>query len=284
MAETTISRNWIAKMALFIAAFFGLGIWGLVDATIVYPAKGRAFADYMAFKYLEASDESGELLRASVPDPQAALADLQARKDELVEEVEALPAESMSRRRKQAELLRYGWLGALEVIGHDTPKHTVFEDPAATLEELRAEWATAAQPKPLSRLDLPTQWLFVAIGVLGGGWMLLTVMRVTKTRYRYDEDTHTLTLPDGTSFTPAEITELDKRKWDKFFVTITLADGSQHKLDLLRYQPLEDWVLEMEKLSPNYEPPDEPAAGDEAAAAPGENPEADEPGAGSGAG
>jgi len=280
MAETTISRNWIAKMALFIAAFFGLGIWGLVDATIVYPAKGQAFADYMEFKYLEASDESGELLRASVPDPTAALADLHERKDALAQEIEALPAESMSRRRKQAELLRYGWLSSLKVIGHNTPRYTVLADPAATLEELRTEWATAPQPKPLSNLDLPTQWLFVAIGVLGGGWMLLTMMRVTKTKFSYDESTHTLTLPGGKSFAPADIAELDKRKWDKFFVIITLADSSQHKLDLLRFQPLEDWVLEMEKLSPNYEPPEEPEA--DAAADTADDAADNEPGSGAG--
>ena len=96
--------------------------------------------------------------------------------------------------------------------------------------------------------------------------MGLTVMRVLKTKYRYDASTHTLTLPSGESFTAQQINELDKRKWDKFFVTIHLEGGKTHKLDLLRYQPLEDWILEMEKLSPNYEPPEEDEKAPESAA------------------
>ena len=278
MAETTISRNWLAKMVVFIAAFFGLGVWGLIDALVVYPGKGATFAEYMEFQYLQASDTSGELLRASVDDPAAELGALEPMKEQIAEELASLPAESMARRRKQTEQYKLAWLSALDMIGRNTAEHTAIPDPAARLDELRTEWATAKQPKPLSALDIPTQWLFVVIGVVGGGWMLMTVMKVSKTSYTFDEESRTLTMPGGRSFTPAEIDEVDKRKWDKFFATIKLSDGSLHKMDLLRYQPLEEWVLEMEKHSPNYEPPEDDEAGegeaDEAASddAPAETP------------
>ncbi len=257
MAETTISRNWLAKMLLFIAAFVGLGIWGLVDALVVYPARGATYAEYAEFKYLDSLEATGEILRASVDDPQTELDALRGRRKELSEEQAALAAESIARARVAAQLNRLTWLDALNTIGRATPAHTTFEQPGARLDELRGEWATKEQPKQLSGLDIPTQWLFVVIGGLGGVWMTLTVMRVLKTKYRFEASSNTLTLPAGESFTPDEIVEVDKRKWDKFFVTVKLQSGETHKLDLLRFQPLEEWILAMEKLSPNYEPPEE---------------------------
>lgn len=262
MAHTTISRNWLAKMTLFIAAFIGLGIWGFVDATIVYPNRGERYAEFMEYKYLQALNESGEVLRASVDDPAETLETLGARERDIVTELATLSVENVARRRYLQELARLEWLRSLAIVGQARPERTAFGDPQARLVELEAKWSTQEQPKGLSALDIPSQWLFVAIGVVGAVWLGLTVMRVTRTVFRYDEATRTLTLPSGTAFTPAEIVEIDKRKWDKFFVTVKLADNSSHKLDLLRYQPLEAWVLEMEKHSPNYEPPDEPAEGD----------------------
>lgn len=257
MQETTISRNWLAKMSLFVAAFFGLGVWGLVDALVVYPNRGAKFAEFAEFRYLETLESNGEILRASIDEPQQRLDILKSRRAELTGELSALPADSAGRARVQAQLNELDWLEALDIIGRATPAHTTFDSPSERIDELRDDWATAEQPKQLSGLDIPTQWLFVVIGGLGGAWMLLTVMRVVKTKYRYEAESHTLKLPSGESFTPDQIVEMDKRKWDKFFVTIKLQDGAAHKLDLLRYQPLEEWVLEMEKLSPNYEPPEE---------------------------
>ncbi len=65
----------------------------------------------------------------------------------------------------------------------------------------------------------------------------------------------TLGLPGGHSLTPADLTDVDKRKWDKFFVSLVVKPGhatlggKEVALDLLRYEPLEDWVLEMEKAA-----------------------------------
>lgn len=265
-ATTTISRNWLAKMALFIAAFLGLGLWGLIDATVVYPARGAKHAEYMEYKYLDSLESTGEILRASVENPGDRLSELKSDRDQIQGELQALPAESLSRARQQAKLDELNWLSSLATIGRAVPAHTTFDSPGERLAELREKHATAEQPKGLSALDIPTQWLFVVIGGLGGAWMILTVMRVVKTVYSYEESTNTLTLPSGESFTPAEIDEIDKRKWDKFFVTVKLSGGALHKLDLLRYQPLEDWILAMEKLSPNYEPPeeDDPAESEDA--------------------
>ncbi|MGH7132453.1 MAG: hypothetical protein ACREJO_10960, partial [Phycisphaerales bacterium] len=66
--------------------------------------------------------------------------------------------------------------------------------------------------------------------------------------------------PDGKTIVPADIAEFDKRKWDKFYVTINLKGGEARKLDLLRYVPLEEWVLAMERTAfPETAPPEEPA-------------------------
>jgi len=257
MAETTISRNWLAKMALFIAAFLGLAVWGLVDALVIYPARGAQHARFMEYKYLDALDETGSILRASVDDPEAALADLDDRRAELVDEMAALPPESVARQRIEIELARFSWRNSLADAWMLTPEQTSFDDPAARLAELEEEWASAEQPKGLSAFDIPMQWVFVVIGVGGAAWLGMTVLRVTRTTFAYDESTRTLTLPSGARFAPGDIAEVDKRKWHKYFVTIKLSDGATHTLDLLRYQPLEEWVLEMEKHSPGYEPPKE---------------------------
>lgn len=266
MRETTISRNWLAKMTLFIAAFIGLGIWGLVDAIWVYPARGAKHAEYMEYQYLEAQQEAGEILRSSVVEPDAEYTRLRETQERLAGELAAAAPESVQRRRLQAELDKLAWLRSLAIIGRLDPEYTTFEAPRERLEELEERWSTAEQPKPLSGLDIPTQWLFVAIGFGGAIWMLLVVSRVIKTKFRYDEAEHRLVLPSGESFTPEQVQELDKRKWDKFFVTVKLTDGATHKLDLLRYQPLESWILEMEKLSPHCETPEDEGE-DEAEAA-----------------
>ena len=94
--------------------------------------------------------------------------------------------------------------------------------------------------------------------------MAFLFVRVSAKKYRWSPDTRTLTLPGGKTIAPAQIAEVDKRKWDKFFVTLRLNESSPEprevKLDLLRFTPLEAWVLEMEKHAPNYVPPaEEPA-------------------------
>ncbi|MEZ6210689.1 MAG: hypothetical protein R3B46_05480 [Phycisphaerales bacterium] len=47
---------------------------------------------------------------------------------------------------------------------------------------------------------------------------------------------------------------LDKRKWDKYYAFLKV-DGrpDELKLDLYRYVPLEEWVLDMWRRSPGYD-------------------------------
>ena len=73
-----------------------------------------------------------------------------------------------------------------------------------------------------------------------------------------------VTLPDGRTITPDMIESVDRSKWDKFYVFLRLNDGSPDvRLDLLRHEPLEEWFLEMERLSPGYVPPEEDEDEDE---------------------
>ena len=136
-------------------------------------------------------------------------------------------------------------------------QHTEIADPSARLTELQAEWATRKPPKPLSAFDIPSQWLIAVAGLGLSAWIVVLFAAVARKKFRYEPAAMRLTLPGGKSFTPADIAELDKRQWHKFFVTVRLKDGRSHKLDLLRYTPLEAWVLEMEKHTDGYEPPRE---------------------------
>jgi len=143
-------------------------------------------------------------------------------------------------------------------------EQTTFDNPTERREALDDAWRTRTPPKPLSAFDIPSQWLFVIAGFGGAAWLTFLFVRVASKKYRWDPATHTLTVPGGKTIAPADIAEVDKRKWDKYFVTLRLNDGAppprEHKFDLLRYAPLEAWILEMERRSPNYVPPaEEPA-------------------------
>jgi hypothetical protein len=117
------------------------------------------------------------------------------------------------------------------------------------LRELTEHWKTAKAPKPLAFYDLPSQWLFVAIGY-GGGLYLAGLIGWTGSRkYRYDKSEHCLVLPGGAQIRPADVAEFDKRRWHKYFLTLRLRDGRAIRLDLLRHVPLEDWVLSMERIA-----------------------------------
>ena len=65
-----------------------------------------------------------------------------------------------------------------------------------------------------------------------------------------------LPLPDRSILEPSDLKEVDKRKWHKFLVHLAIKDGHANhggkrlKIDLYRYQNLEDWILEI-SLTPN---------------------------------
>ena len=108
-------------------------------------------------------------------------------------------------------------------------------------------------PDPLTRWDIPTQWLISVLGFTLGGWMLVSFVIAARRSYQWEPGGQRLTLHDGTSLVPADLVDLDKRKWHKFYVTLKTSPdhptlrGRDVELDLFRYLPLEDWVLEMER-------------------------------------
>jgi len=253
MLTTKINNKWSMKMLIFIFFLDLLGVWGLVDATMMYPARGQASAEWSEREYLDAAQKSGVLLLASVGNPVETHAALAAQENDLMQQAGG-QGTSMVALRAKTKLKKLEWLRALSVIGQLDPSHTHFDDAQARLDELTTAQANQNAPKPLAAFDIPMQWVFVALGFGGGGWLLSMLVLASRRKYRYDPETLTLTLPDGRTITPSDIAELDKSKWDKFLVTLRLKEGAKVRLDLLRYAPLEEWVLDMEKLTDGYEP------------------------------
>ena len=58
LLRTSISRNWLIKMAVFLIALLGFGTWGLVDALVIYPRKGLEDASFKLKNYLQAASAS----------------------------------------------------------------------------------------------------------------------------------------------------------------------------------------------------------------------------------
>lgn len=272
LATTKVNRGWMLKMLVVLAVGLVLGAWGLLDATLWYPARGREDASYKHKRYLELSQQNGTLLNSGFADPRAALADLEKREGELTKAAEraaTLEASNSGKAEVVAlfpQLVSYAalqWLSAESLVGGLTPERTNPKEPGTLLRELQEKWKKTDPPKALAKHDLPLQWLIAACGFALAGWMLLVVMRAAGVKYRFDEATHTLHLPDGKTIAPGDIKEFDKRKWDKFFLTLHLRDGSAHKLDLLRNAGLEEWCLAMEKIAF----PEQAGAGEKPAAA-----------------
>jgi len=260
MQQTRLSRRWLIKIAIFIVAATGLGLWGLFDATLAYPERGRAHAEYMEYQYMIAMGQAG-LPQVSVPDPAAELDRLRADHDNL--EQRRAEAESRGQNlemmRANAGLVKQSWLESLKLVGDLDPEHTVIENPNDRFRELNAVWESKDQPKPLSGFDIPMQWAFVVIGFGFAAYLLLLILKVSAKKYKWEPETMMLMYPGGATVTPSEIENIDKRKWDEFIVQIK-SGGKWRKLDLLRYEPLEAWFETMERETPFYEPPSEEPA------------------------
>jgi len=271
MQRTSVNTKWLVKMIIFLVVLTGLGVWGLLDAIVFYPARGEASALWLKYQYLEAADQSGDLLQASVDDPRAEMSRLRSRRDELTRQAEG---DSLAARRARTQVKRLQWLEALSAIGALNPERATILQPRDELNTLSSELANATPPKPLAAWDIPMQWVFVVIGFGGALWLGWLMLRVMRTRYEYDPEQRSLALPTGRTITPDDLVELDKRKWDKFIVTLRLKEGAPVRLDLLRYTPLEEWVLEMERAAGLADEPEvsdsknaDPAADAESAAA-----------------
>lgn len=258
-ATTKVSRRWSMKMALFLVLLVGFGIYGLYDATIAYPNRGERSASWHLHQYLNKSDEANSLTGTlGVPEGQSAsahLSDLEARLDELAQ---SATGSTVKARDDAALLAKHAWLKSLAVLGRlssERVKADLGASPRETLARLTQEWTGGEQPKPLASYDIPVQWLFTVIGLGGGLWMLLHVLRVAARKYTFDPASMTLGIPGGATIVPGDVEVFDRRKWDKFLVFLKVRTdhprlgGREIKLDLYQYEPLEAWYLQMHRAA-----------------------------------
>ena len=137
----------------------------------------------------------------------------------------------------------------------DTSIRSATGEQLAGYPKLKELWGNGNMPKKLEWYDIPAQWAFVIIGIGGGLWLAVLYAAVARKRYAWDEASRTLTLPGGATLTPADLEDVDKRKWDEYIVFMKVKPshptlgGRELKLDLYRYSPLEAWVLEMERTA-----------------------------------
>lgn len=252
--STSINRRWTAKMALIAALFLGFGCWFLYDATIKYPHRGAEASEYFEMQYLESLSAAGERL-AGIDDPVVQHRRLASSDPHIL---------STTDRAMKT------WLDSLNLIGRVSPEFTRIPRPdgrggevtdaRSRLDALRVKWTTVTNgktrsPNALSTWDIPSQWAVFVICMAVGLYILYLMIRVRKKVYRWEPDAQRLTLHDGAVVTPADLADIDKRLWDKLYVVLKLKDahpqypGREYKLDLLRYEPLEEWVLAMERTA-----------------------------------
>lgn len=262
---TTINKKWSIKMYIITLAMLVLGVWGLVDAIAVYPNRGARAAEYSEFQHLRDLKDSGRLANdlASIAEPQARLDELRTKE-----------RDGGGQGMVAGERARQEWLTQLKLIGKLIPQHTTYprtdfrRDDAGKalaigsaderLADLSKKFITpdgsaAKPPAPLSWYDVPSQWIIAAVGFGVAAYLVSLLLRVRSKTYRWEPSTKTLTLPGGQTLQPKDIAEFDKSKWDKLYIQLAVKPehptlgGKTLELDLLRYVPLEDWVLEMEK-------------------------------------
>jgi len=262
--RTTTGRAWTIKTLIFILALGGLAVWGWYDAFHEYPQRGRLHEAFMLQEYLREADKAFQLAQASVEDPAAeyrrlsgieppAMTPVERARFAWLRSVSRLKSLSGITRQNQAELAARS-----DPARPREDTRTMFADPRLVLTTLSNQLAQASQPKPLAAYDLPMQFVFLFGGAAGCIYLIGLFITVRSRVYRYDPESHRLTLPNGRTVVPADIALVDKRQWDKFIVFLRPVDGSAEiRLDLYRHHPLEEWILEMEKLTPGYQPPDE---------------------------
>ncbi len=282
MSETTatepnvqkapLNPRWRLKLGVIAFIVFLVGCWGLWDATSVYPNRGKKFADWAKWQYLEESKKADDedfgifLRETSVTDPEAELERLSATERMTQNRQDAANPNSSRSKRASMQNARLQWLEALEIVGMLDAEHTVIESPQGELDTLREKWsATSTNPKPLSGFDLMSQWLIMGVCYFVTLIMVIHMMRVASQRYTFEHSTKALTLPDGSSIIPDDLEEVDKRKWDKFIVFLKIKDahpklgGQEVKIDTYQRLLIEDWVLLMEEQAfPSQEGDDAP--------------------------
>jgi hypothetical protein len=236
--QTTLARRWVLRVLIILIIGWGLFVWGLYDAMVLYPNRGIDAASYLKYQYLREVDKV-KPSSVSVDDPVAEFDRLKTRKRD----------NTMS----TVESARFNWLEALSRVSRLKPEYSKVGDAKQELKELDERWGAAnvKVPQPLEGYDIPSQWAIAGVGLLIGMWRLITFLGVASKKYRWNPETSTITLPGGATLNEADIVDYDKRKWDKFIITLALRDGhalgKETTLDLYPYNELEPWVLELER-------------------------------------
>lgn len=260
--RTRLSPRWVRKTVIIIVVLFAFGGWGLLDAIKFYPARGANVAEYREFKYLDQYGVKRGFLDSGVniADPGAEFERLETQSDG---KALADPVEE-TRRQWLESLDRIGQLNAAQTTWpRDDFRGTRVADAQARYEALRDAWTKVPAggdpkdvrkaPKPLAAWDIPSQWGIMAICWGIAAFMTLSFLKAASKKYQFDPTTERLTLADGTSLVPSDIEEFDKRRWAKFYVYLKVATshpqhgGKELELDLYRYEPLEEWILAMER-------------------------------------
>lgn len=280
---TSLNRPWVLKTGGFMVVLFIFGCWGLFDGVYLYPKRGLEDASYQFRDFLASADKAGFLTTSNITiaDPKAVYAELKDKKAQLSQAAAAGAAGGTGEQRRAAmDFNKLAWLESLSKAwrlntdikplgtnekagkalsfdmasgkGYSTPVgggERAELSPQALLNELNTLWGASNKPSPLSAYDMLFQWIFVVVGYVGGFWILMTILK-SKAKARqitFEPESQRLGLPGGVSLVPADLQDIDKRKWHKFYCTLLTSDGGAHELDLLRYTPLEEWVLAMEK-------------------------------------
>lgn len=249
---TRINPRWLVKTTIFLVVALALGAWFALDAMVIYPKRGHADADVKLLAYLQQAQNSTQLFTASVPEPKTTLEALRTKGESAMSPVERARFAWLTSLSRVESLSR---IQAENAANPGAASPTVFPEPRRTLDELDTALAGKPQPKPLSAFDIPSQYAMLALCAAVVVWLLVMMARVLSTKYRYQPATATLTLPGGGNVAAADLELLDKRKWDKYyaFLKVTGRPG-ELKLDLYRYIPLEEWILDMWRRSPHYDP------------------------------
>lgn len=269
---TTINRKWAFKLIIIVAVSAFMAGFFLVDGLVRYPARGAEAAEYLEFQYLQAYDkERGGISGfTGIEDPQARLT-------QLAEKLRTSGKLDTVDEAQKAWLENLKLINQLNTAATGIPR-TNFKDKQQVesgtkrLEALTKAWTTGdgnnrKSPTPLSAFDIPSQWVGMTVSAVIAVWVLVVYLSGRSKVYRWNPQTKTLTLPNGASFGPSDIAEVDKRKWDKLYVALKIVPthatlgGKSIEFDLLRYEPLEAWILAMEAIQfpPAKEPESAPA-------------------------
>lgn len=259
LLRSKVSQKWSLRMVLISLVLIGFGAWGLFDATYAYPSRGAQASEWFEYQYLDQYKAKHGVL-----DSRAGIADFKAAREDLTRRAALSDPNSL-------EAAQQRWLDSLALIGktdaatttaipRDDFRGAKVNDASSRYSELAKHWNTSAgaakSPSPLSTFDIPVQWFITFAGFGIGVYLILLIMRVRSKVFTFEPLAQRLTLPGGSSFVPSDIEDVDKRRWHKLFVDIKIKPGHAGNLggkvvplDLLRYEPVEDWVLAMERTA-----------------------------------